>query len=152
MTGYYKNDEATKSTIDSDGWIHTGDIAYYDDDDCLYIVDRLKELIKVKGFQVAPSELENLLRNHPKVEDVAVIGIPDTKWGEVPRAYIVPNNKDAAAKSLREEEVQDFMKNQVTDYKQLRGGVEFIQDIPKASSGKILRRELLSMYKLQKGI
>ena len=143
MKGYYKNEEATRNTIDPDGWLHTGDIGYYDEDDCLYIVDRLKELIKVKGFQVAPSELENLLRNHPNVEDVAVIGVPDNEWGEAPRAYIVKKKNT----DLEENDVQDFIKNQVTSYKQLRGGVEFLEAIPKAPSGKILRRELMSEYK-----
>jgi 4-coumarate--CoA ligase len=74
MKGYFNNDEATRNTIDSEGWLHTGDIANYDEDTFFYIVDRLKELIKVKGFQVAPSELEDILRKHDKIQDVAVIG------------------------------------------------------------------------------
>src|SRR5690348_9707373 len=93
MKGYYRNEEATQNTIDQDGWLHTGDIAYYDEDGFCYIVDRLKELIKVKGFQVAPSELEDELRKHPDVADVAVIGVPNEEWGELPRAYIVPRSK-----------------------------------------------------------
>jgi len=118
MKGYFKNDEATAQTIDSDGWLHTGDIAYYDEDSCFYIVDRLKELIKVKGFQVkylyrvccfkncqlsviqvfsqvAPSELEDLLRKHEKVSDVAVIGVPNEEFGELPRyEYIMENMRE----------------------------------------------------------
>ena len=148
MKGYYNNEKATKDTIDSDGWLHTGDIGYYDSDDCLFIVDRLKELIKVKGFQVAPSELEDLLRSHPKVEDVAVIGIPDQEWGELPRAYLV-TRKGA---DLSEDEVHNYIKNEVTSYKQLRGGIEFIEAVPKAPSGKILRRELLQEYKSKRGL
>lgn len=82
MKGYFKNEEATQNTIDSDGWLHTGDIGYYDEDGYCFIVDRLKELIKVKGFQVAPSELEDELRKHPEVADVAVIGVPNADWGK----------------------------------------------------------------------
>ncbi|CAG7723148.1 unnamed protein product [Allacma fusca] len=148
MKGYFNNEEATRNTIDVDGWCHTGDIGYYDNDDCLWIVDRLKELIKVKGFQVAPSELEDLLRGHEKVEDVAVIGVPDAEWGELPRAYIV--KKDG--QNLVEDELNHFLKDQVTSYKQLRGGIEFVKAIPKAPTGKILRRELLTAYKEMRGL
>jgi acyl-CoA synthetase (AMP-forming)/AMP-acid ligase II len=141
MKGYFKNDKATAETIDSDGWLHTGDIGLYDDDDCFYIVDRMKELIKVKGLQVAPSELEDLLRSHPDVADVAVIGIPDERAGELPRAYVV-RKRD----SFSEQDVQDFVAQKVSDHKKLNGGVEFISEIPKAASGKILRRELKAAY------
>ena len=144
MKGYYKNEEATRAIIDSQGWLHTGDIGYCDDDGCLYILGRLKEIMKVKGFQVAPAELENVLRGHPKVEDVAVIGIPDKEWGELPRGYIVA--KEGKTASLTAEEIHDFLQPQVTAYKQLRGGIEFVQAIPKSPTGKILRRELLDKY------
>jgi acyl-CoA synthetase (AMP-forming)/AMP-acid ligase II len=147
MKGYYKNEEATRNTIDSDGWLHTGDIAYYDDDGYCYIVDRLKELIKVKGFQVAPSELEDLLRELPGVSDVAVIGVPHEEWGELPRAYIV--RKDG---SLNDDQVNGHLAGKVTSFKQLRGGIEYVEAIPKAPSGKILRRELIKNYREKHGI
>ncbi|CAL8108931.1 unnamed protein product [Orchesella dallaii] len=147
MKGYYKNEEATRNTIDADGWLHTGDIAYYDDDGCMFIVDRLKELIKVKGFQVAPSELEDLLRKHEKVEDVAIIGVPHPENGEAPRAYIVQK----ANTNLSEDEVNAYLKPLISKHKQLRGGIEFRKTIPKAPSGKILRRELTDEYRSKHG-
>ncbi|KAG7155103.1 4-coumarate--CoA ligase 3-like 2 [Homarus americanus] len=138
MKGYYKNEKATRETIDEDGWLHTGDLAKMDHDQNVYIVDRLKELIKVKGFQVAPAELEDLIRSHPEVEDVAVIGLPHDRLGEVPRAYVVltPNS------NLSEEAIADYVAIKVAPHKQLLGGVYFTNVIPKSATGKILRREL----------
>jgi len=141
MKGYFKNEKATAETIDSEGWLHTGDIGLYDDEDCFYVVDRMKELIKVKGLQVAPSELEDLLRTHPDVADVAVIGIPDERAGELPRAYIVRKGD-----KLSDKDIKSFIAEKVSDHKRLNGGVEFLSEIPKAASGKILRRELKAAY------
>ncbi|XP_046735771.1 4-coumarate--CoA ligase 1-like [Diprion similis] len=138
MKGYYNNEEATKNTLTPDGWLKTGDIAYFDEEFDFYITDRLKELIKVKGFQVPPAELEALLRTHPAIEEAAVIGIPDERSGELPRAFVLLK-KD---KTLKEKEVQDFVKGKVSDYKELKGGVIFVDNIPKNPSGKILRRVL----------
>ena len=90
MLGYLNNEEATAATIDADGWLHTGDIAVVDEDDYYSIVDRLKELIKYKGYQVPPAELEALLLGHPEVADVAVVGVPDEEAGELPKAFVVP--------------------------------------------------------------
>jgi 4-coumarate--CoA ligase len=143
MKGYFHNDEATRNTIDSQGWLHTGDVAYYDEEGFFYIVDRLKELVKVKGFQVAPSELEDILRKHDKIEDVAIIGVPHEESGEAPRAYITVKK----GQSLEEEEVHDYLRPKVAKFKQLKGGVEFRETIPKAPSGKILRRELMEDYR-----
>ena len=137
MKGYLNNPEATAETIDGDGWLHTGDIARIDSDGHVYIVDRLKELIKVKGFQVAPAELEALLVEHPQITDAAVVGLPDDESGEVPLAFVVPA-PDAA---IDEEAVKAFVTDQVATYKQL-GEVRFAESIPKSASGKILRREL----------
>ena len=137
MKGYLNNPEATAETIDGDGWLHTGDIARIDGDGHVYIVDRLKELIKVKGFQVAPAELEALLVEHPQITDAAVVGLPDDESGEVPLAFVVPA-PDAA---IDEEAVKAFVTDQVATYKQL-GEVRFAESIPKSASGKILRREL----------
>ncbi|PSN32297.1 putative 4-coumarate--CoA ligase 3 [Blattella germanica] len=140
MLGYHNNPTATAETIDSSGWLHTGDMGYFDETNNLFIVDRLKELIKVKGFQVAPAELEEILRQHPLVGDAAVIGVPHERMGEVPKAYIVPRDP-----KLTEEDLKGFVAAKVAEYKQL-GGVEFVQSIPKNPSGKILRRKLREMY------
>lgn len=137
MKGYLNNAEATSATIDSEGWLKTGDLCYIDDDGYLYVVDRLKELIKYKGFQVPPAELEALLLSHPNISDAAVIPIPDAAVGEYPMAYVVRTS----GSNLSETEVMDFISNQVAAYKKIRK-VAFINSIPKNPSGKILRREL----------
>ncbi len=137
MKGYLKNGEATRNTIDEEGWLHTGDVAEIDEDGHFYIVDRVKELIKFKGFQVPPAELEALLLTHPGIADAAVIGIPDEEAGELPKAFVVL----AAGEELSEDDVKAFVADKVATYKQLRI-VEFIEQIPKSASGKILRRFL----------
>ncbi len=136
MKGYLNNPEATARTVDKDGWLRTGDIDVVDADGYLTVVDRLKELIKVKGFQVAPAELESLLLKHPRIADVAVIGVPDEEAGEVPKAVVV------ARGALTAEEVMAFVHADVSHYKRIRH-VEFIDAIPKSPSGKILRRVLV---------
>ncbi|KAI6184539.1 AMP-binding enzyme [Aphelenchoides bicaudatus] len=136
MLGYLNRPKATAETLDTDGWLYTGDIGYLDENNCLYIVDRLKELIKVKGLQVAPAELEAVLLTHPLVGDCAVIGISDAKTGEAPKAFIVKKSKDLTAESIHQ-----FLKGKVAEYKQLKA-IEFVQAIPRSPSGKILRREL----------
>jgi 4-coumarate--CoA ligase len=137
MKGYLNNDEATRHTIDQDGWLHTGDIAVVDEDDHVSIVDRVKELIKYKGFQVPPAELEALIVSHPKVLDVAVIGIPDDEAGELPKAFVVA----APGSDITAEELQEYVAEHVSSYKRIRM-VEFVDEIPKSPSGKILRRLL----------
>jgi acyl-CoA synthetase (AMP-forming)/AMP-acid ligase II len=141
--GYLKNEKATKEIIDKDGWLHTGDLGYYDDDQDFFIVDRLKELIKFKGFQVPPAELEALLITHPKVKDCGVIGISDEAAGELPFAFVVKQ----PYVELSEDEIKNFVKENASNAKWLRGGVKFIEEIPKNPSGKILRRELRDLYK-----
>jgi acyl-CoA synthetase (AMP-forming)/AMP-acid ligase II len=136
MAGYLANEEATRETIDSDGWLHTGDVAVVDDDGVYFIVDRLKELIKYKGFQVPPAELEAILINHPEVADCAVIGVPDEDAGELPKAYIV-----AAGDELDHDAVMAFVAEKVSPQKRVRM-IEEIDEIPKSASGKILRRVL----------
>jgi acyl-CoA synthetase (AMP-forming)/AMP-acid ligase II len=136
MKGYLNNPEATAKTVDADGWLHTGDIGVMDADGYLTVVDRLKELIKVKGFQVAPAELESLLLKHPKIADVAVIPVADEDSGEVPKAIVVPKGPITA------EEVMEFLLPHVAHYKRVRH-VSFVDAIPKSPSGKILRRILV---------
>lgn len=146
MKGYLNDAKATAETIDKDEWLHTGDLGYYNEDFQFFIVDRLKELIKYKGFQVAPAELEGLLLTNPKCKDCGVIGIPDEISGEVPLAFVVKQENV----QLTEEEVQEFVKENMSNAKWLRGGVKFIDEIPKNPSGKILRKELRQMYKIMK--
>jgi 4-coumarate--CoA ligase len=137
MKGYLNNPEATALTIDSDGWLHTGDVGFIDADGHLTIVDRVKELIKYKGFQVAPAELEALLLTHPAIADAAVIGVPDEEAGEHPRGFIVlkPGQELTAA------DISAFISGHVATYKVIHD-VVFTDSIPKSPSGKILRRLL----------
>ncbi|TKR62636.1 hypothetical protein L596_026565 [Steinernema carpocapsae] len=136
MLGYLNRSEASASSIDYEGWFHTGDIGYVDMDGELYVVDRVKELIKVDAFPVPPSELEDLLHSHPMIEDVAVVGIPDDVRGELPLAFVVRK-----CKQLLDYEVVDFVKGKVAYYKEL-SAVRFIDQIPKSPTGKILRQKL----------
>ncbi len=137
MKGYLNNPEATALTIDTDGWLHTGDVGFIDEDGHLTIVDRVKELIKYKGFQVAPAELEALLLTHPAIADAAVIGVPDDEAGEHPRGFIVLK----PGQELSVENLAAFMSGHVATYKVITD-IVFIDAIPKSASGKILRRML----------
>lgn len=142
MLGYLNNQEATDTMIDSDGWVHTGDIAMYDEDGFFRIADRLKELIKYQGYQVAPAELEALLTAHPLITDAAVIPGRDREGGEIPKAFVVSSGV------LSREDVITYVKDKVAPYKQIRA-VEFVDEIPKSSFGKILRRLLVERDRLQ---
>lgn len=142
MRGYHNNKQATDEIFTDGGWLRTGDIAHYDEQLQFYITDRLKELIKVKGFQVAPAELEEILRDHPDVADAAVVGQPHPISGEVPRAFIV-KKKNA---KVSEEDLKHHVAEKVAIYKKLEGGVTFLESIPKNASGKILRRKLREEY------
>jgi len=143
MRGYLNNPEATAKMIDAEGWLHTGDIGYVDDDGYLFIVDRLKELIKYKGMQVAPAELEGLLLTHPAIADAAVIPVPDEEAGEVPKAFVVLK----AGQTLSAEDVMTFIGGKVAPHKKIRR-VAFVNEIPKSASGKILRRILRERERL----
>jgi acyl-CoA synthetase (AMP-forming)/AMP-acid ligase II len=136
MKGYLNNAEATACTIDDDNWLHTGDIGYADEDGHFFVVDRVKELIKYKGFQVAPAELEAVLLTHPAIADAAVIPARDDEAGEVPKAFVVIRQETSG------EEIMDFVAARVAPHKKIRE-VEFIPQIPKSLSGKILRRVLI---------
>lgn len=137
MKGYLNNPDATAKTLTADGWLKTGDVAMFDEDGFLFIRDRVKELIKYKGFQVAPAELEAEILTHPGVADAAVIGIPDPEAGEVPMAFLVP----APGASPTEEEIAAHLSDRVAHYKQVHK-FAFVDAIPKSASGKILRRVL----------
>jgi acyl-CoA synthetase (AMP-forming)/AMP-acid ligase II len=136
MKGYLNNPAATAEMLDADGWLRTGDLGHVDDDGYVYVVDRVKELIKYKGLQVAPAELEAVLLAHPEIADAAVVRSPDEEAGEVPKAFVV------ARTPLEAEEVMAFVAERVAPYKKVRR-VEFVDEIPRALSGKILRRVLI---------
>ncbi len=136
MRGYLGNPAATAATIDADGWLHTGDVGYADADGDIFIVDRVKELIKYKGLQVAPAELEAILLGHPAVADAAVIPSPDEEAGEVPKAFVVLKSPTPA------EDIMAFVAERVAPHKKIRK-LQVIDAIPKSASGKILRRELI---------
>ncbi|MEZ4615622.1 MAG: AMP-binding protein [Caldilineaceae bacterium] len=136
MKGYLNNPTASRNTVDDEGWLHTGDIGYVDADGDFYIVDRLKELIKYKGLQVAPAEIEAMLLTHPAIADAAVIGKADEEAGEVPKAFVVLKGEATTA------EIMAFIAERVAPHKRVRE-VEIIPQIPKSASGKILRRLLV---------
>ncbi|RKT35707.1 acyl-CoA synthetase (AMP-forming)/AMP-acid ligase II [Microbacterium sp. AG1240] len=142
MLGYLNRPDATAETIDADGFLHTGDIGVHHVDGYFAIVDRLKELIKYKGYQIAPAELEALLLSHPEVADAAVIGVSDDDGQEVPKAFVVA----VAGADLTEEQVAGFVAERVAPHKKVRR-VEFIDAIPKSASGKILRKDLRAREK-----
>ncbi|GJQ65043.1 hypothetical protein Trydic_g7197 [Trypoxylus dichotomus] len=141
MKSYHNKPEETADSF-LNGWFRTGDLVRYDENDMFYIADRIKELIKVKGFQVPPAELEEIIRDYPGVADAAVIGIPHKYHGEVPRAYVVPkqNNQVDATK------LKEHVESKVAKHKRLEGGVAVVSEIPKTASGKILRRQLKLKY------
>ncbi|XP_004297550.1 PREDICTED: 4-coumarate--CoA ligase-like 9 [Fragaria vesca subsp. vesca] len=140
MKGYVGDDKATAETLDKDGWLKTGDLCYFDNEGFLYIVDRLKELIKYKAYQVPPAELEHILNSHPDIADAAVIPYPDEEAGQIPMAYVVRK----PGSNITEAIVTDFVAKQVAPYKKIRH-VSFINSIPKSPAGKILRRELVTL-------
>jgi len=137
MKGYLNNPQATAAMIDSGGWLRTGDLGHMDADGHLYVVDRLKELIKYKGFQVPPAELEAVLLRHPDVIDAAVVGVPDEEAGEIPVGYVALR----PGAMTDPKQIRQFVASQVASYKQIRR-LEVIEEIPKSASGKILRRIL----------
>ncbi|KAK2157124.1 hypothetical protein NP493_1903g00006 [Ridgeia piscesae] len=123
---------------DADGWLHTGDMVHYDSTGRFYVVDRYKHIIKYKGIKVSPTYLENMLLTHPAVTDAAVIGLPDLRAGELPAAFVVLK----AGSTATQAEIKDFVNEKVSPNNRLRGGVTFIEKVPRSPSGKILRRKL----------
>uniref|UniRef100_A0A914QI42 Uncharacterized protein n=1 Tax=Panagrolaimus davidi TaxID=227884 RepID=A0A914QI42_9BILA len=138
MIGYLKNPKKTAEAIGSEGWFHCGDFAKYDNEGNLYIFGRLKDVIKVNEEKIGPSELENVLLSHSEIKDAAVVGIKDDECGQVPKAFVVKNDED-----LNERKVQEFLEEQTPSYMHLKGGVEFISEIPKSGGGKISRKDLI---------
>ncbi|MCL4126105.1 UNVERIFIED_CONTAM: hypothetical protein GTU68_061632 [Idotea baltica] len=139
MSGYHNNEKATREVME-DGWLHTGDVAICTDDGLYSIVDRLKELIKVKGLQVSPSELEEAIQKHPGVADVGVVGVPHPRYGEVPAAFVIKADPD-----LKESSLHKLMEEHFTKHKQLDGGITFVDELPKNQMGKLMRRVLKAM-------
>ena len=144
MRGYRDRPEATARTLDADGWLHSGDLCHFDEDGYLYVVDRLKELIKYKGHQVAPAELEHLLLAHPAVADVAVVPRPDPEAGEIPVAHVVLGGEATA------DELLAWVAERVAPHKRVRA-VQLTDQIPRAPSGKLLRRVLVEAERARHG-
>lgn len=149
--GYHKNPEATRECLSEDGWFRTGDVGYQDAKGNFFITDRVKELIKYKGFQVPPAELEGILVDNDAIDDVAVIGVESEAHGsEVPLACVVRSAKSKSSGSNEEQEaakIVQWLNSKVAPHKRLRGGVRFVDEIPKNPSGKILRRMLKQKFK-----
>jgi acyl-CoA synthetase (AMP-forming)/AMP-acid ligase II len=140
---YHNNKNATADCLDEEGWFRTGDVGYIDKNGELWITDRVKELIKYKGFQVPPAELEGYLADHELIDDVAVVGVESAELGtEVPRAYVVRKGGQKAIQKGDDEKIIKWMNAKVANHKKLRGGIRFVDAIPKSVSGKILRRIL----------
>jgi acyl-CoA synthetase (AMP-forming)/AMP-acid ligase II len=148
MLGYLGKPEATAAMLTPDGWLRTGDVGVQDAEGFLRVVDRVKELIKFKGMQVAPAELEALLLTHPSVGDVAVIPHPDAEAGEIPAAYVVPRAGVAADAALAQE-LMTFLAGRVAPHKRVRE-VHFLEQVPKSASGKILRRVLVEQARARR--
>jgi acyl-CoA synthetase (AMP-forming)/AMP-acid ligase II len=142
MRGYRQNPDATSITIEPDGWLHTGDIVYVDEEGYIFVVDRLKELIKYKGLQVAPAELEGVLLTHPAIADAAVIGVPDVEAGEVPKAFVM------LKETISAEAIMQYVAGKVAPHKRIRQ-LEIIDAVPRSASGKILRRVLVERERAQ---
>jgi acyl-CoA synthetase (AMP-forming)/AMP-acid ligase II len=141
MPGYYKQPDLTKKTI-VDGWLHSGDLGYVDDDGFLYLVDRKKDMIISGGVNVYPKDIEEVIVQHPDVNEAAVFGIPDDKWGEVPFATVTlaPSGK------VSEDELKDWINSRVGAKFQRIAGLKIIQDFPRNVAGKTLKRELREIY------
>lgn len=151
MLRYWRNETATKESFDEEGFFRTGDVAICKKDDKgrqkWWIVDRKKELIKVKGLQVAPAELEAVLLEHPEVADVAVVGISFEEGEEWPRAYVVLQDESKQSGKVGETEIRKFVEGKVAKHKWLEGGVKFVDEVPKLPSGKIMRKVMKDIAK-----
>ncbi|KAM7314153.1 luciferin 4-monooxygenase [Ixodes scapularis] len=144
MKGYYGRPEATLEVLSSDGWLRTGDLGYYDSNGQIYIVDRIKQMIKCMGNIVTPAELEEILTSHEAVLEAAVVGIPSSKYGEAPVACVVVKKTQERSLDSLEQELKELVAGQTSTHKHLYGGVVFMNSLPKSESGKILRQQLKS--------
>jgi len=147
MKGYLNNTEATNKTI-INGWLYSGDLAKWDREGNIFMVDRMKEMIKVKALQVSPSELEDLLRHHHEVHDAAVLGIPNDRMGEVPQAFVVKKNRKAKDEEIANM-IHEYINERVSDHKQIRGGIVFLPEVPRSPAGKILKKNLKGLTKVE---
>jgi acyl-CoA synthetase (AMP-forming)/AMP-acid ligase II len=141
MSGYWRDEEKTKKTIDKDGWVHTGDVGYMDEDGYYFLAGRSSDIIIRAGENISPEELENVIREHPKVEDVAVIGVPDETWGEEPRAVVIPKK----GVKVTEEEIMEYCRQNLASFKRPRS-VIFVDDLPRNPMGKLVKREIREKY------
>jgi acyl-CoA synthetase (AMP-forming)/AMP-acid ligase II len=144
MTGYWKDEEKTKKTIDKEGWVHTGDIGYVDEDGYYFLAGRSSDIIIRAGENISPEELENVIREHPKVDDVAVIGVPDETWGEEPRAVVILKQGVEKSKAV-EEEIMEYCRQHLASFKRPRS-VVFVDDLPRNPMGKLVKREIREKY------
>ncbi|KAM7298602.1 luciferin 4-monooxygenase [Ixodes scapularis] len=144
MKGYYGRPEATLEVLSSDGWLRTGDLGYYDSNGQIYIVDRIKQMIKCMGNIVTPAELEEILTSHEAVLEAAVVGLPSSKYGEAPVACVVVKETQERSLDSLEQELKELVAGQTSTHKHLYGGVVFMNSLPKSESGKILRQQLKS--------
>ncbi|XP_044732304.1 4-coumarate--CoA ligase 1-like isoform X3 [Chrysoperla carnea] len=143
FSGYYKNEKATNEAIDKDGWLHTGDLGYYDDEECFYVDGRIKEQFKCKGWQISPLELESVLLEHPAIVEAAVLGVPHKIDVARPKAFIVKRQNSEATV----EEIHSYMKERMNPNKQITGGIVFVDTLPTTPTGKIQRRALVELAK-----
>jgi acyl-CoA synthetase (AMP-forming)/AMP-acid ligase II len=141
MSGYWKDEEKTAKTIDKDGWVHTGDVGYVDEDGYYFLSGRSSDMIIRAGENISPEELENVIREHPKVEDVAVIGVPDETWGEEPRAVVIPKKGEKPT----EEEIMEWCRNGLASFKRPRT-VVFVDELPRNPMGKLIKKDIREKY------
>jgi acyl-CoA synthetase (AMP-forming)/AMP-acid ligase II len=141
MSGYWKDEEKTAKTIDKDGWVHTGDVGYVDEDGYYFLAGRSSDIIIRAGENISPEELENVIREHPGVDDVAVIGVPDETWGEEPRAVVIPKK----GVKVTEEEIMELCREKLASFKRPRS-VVFVDDLPRNPMGKLVKREIREKY------
>jgi acyl-CoA synthetase (AMP-forming)/AMP-acid ligase II len=141
MSGYWKDEEKTRKTIDKDGWVHTGDVGYVDEEGYYFLSGRSSDIIIRAGENISPEELENVIREHPGVEDVAVIGVPDETWGEEPRAVVIPKK----AVKVTEEDIMEWCRERLASFKRPRT-VVFVNDLPRNPLGKLVKREIREKY------
>jgi acyl-CoA synthetase (AMP-forming)/AMP-acid ligase II len=141
MSGYWKDDEKTAKTIDKEGWVHTGDVGYVDEDGYYFLSGRSSDMIIRAGENISPEELENVIREHHKVEDVAVVGVPDETWGEEPRAVVIPKKGEKPT----EEEIMEYCRQNLASFKRPRT-VVFVDDLPRNPMGKLIKKEIREKY------